>query len=424
MIVCYALLVHRRLRGILCTILLAFALAMTSAGWALLAQPGRSIVILISLDGWRWDYIDRFQPPVLSKLAASGIRSEGLIPIFPSKTFPNHYTMVTGLHAARHGITSNNIVDPSLPWRFTLGTRDVQQDPRWWGGEPLWVGVERQGQIAATMFWPGSDVEIAGDRPTYWRPYLHELPNENRVDQLLAWLEEPEPKRPTFLTLYFSDVDTAGHRFGPTAEQTRSAALHVDGMIGRLIAGVDRLGLASRANYVIVSDHGMAELSRERVIVLDDYIDLSTVDLIDTAPIVGINTRSAALTESTFRALAGRHQALQVYTRTTLPVEHRLRNHPRVPDLIGIADEGWHPTTRAWLEQEKTVDELLGGNHGYEPKYRSMHGLFVAIGPRLKSALVVPAFDNIHIYELLCGLLGIRPASNDGDRTVTASFLR
>ena len=195
-------------------------------------------------------------------------------------------------------------------------------------------------------------------------------------------------------------------------------------MIGRLIAGVERLGLGSRANYVIVSDHGMAELSRERVIVLDDYIDLTTVDLIDTAPIVGINTRSAASTESTYRALAGKHPALQVYTRSTLPLEHRLRNHPRVPDLIGIADEGWHPTTKAWLAREKTTGELLGGNHGYEPKYRSMHGLFVATGPRFKSGVVVPAFDNIHIYELLCGLLGISPAANDGDRTVTASFLR
>jgi predicted AlkP superfamily pyrophosphatase or phosphodiesterase len=418
------LLVNRRLRGILCSILLAALLVSNSAARAPLIQATRPIVILIAIDGWRWDYIERFQPPVLRKMAASGVRAEGLIPIFPSKTFPNHYTIVTGLHAARHGITSNNMADPALPGRFTLGDREVQQDTRWWGGEPLWVGVERQGQLAATMFWPGSDVEIAGDRPAYWRPYEDELPNEARVDQLLAWLEEPEAKRPTFLTLYFSDVDTAGHRFGPMAEQTRSAALDVDGMLGRLISGIEQLGLASRANYVIVSDHGMAELSRERVIVLDDYIDLGTVDLIDSAPIVGLNMRPGVSVESTYRALAGKHPALQVYTRGNLPDQHRLRHHPRLPDLISIADDGWTPSTREWLAKAQTTGDFPGGNHGYEPKHRSMHGLFVATGPQFKQGVVAPAFDNIHVYELLCRALGIEPVNNDGDPAVTASFLR
>ena len=424
MIVCYPFPVTRRLRGILCAVLLALAFVAPSAAEPPLAQTTRPIVILIAIDGWRWDYIERFRPPVLGGMAAAGVRSEGLIPIFPSKTFPNHYTVVTGLHAARHGITSNNMADPALPWRFTLGNREVQQDTRWWGGEPLWVGVERQGQIAATMFWPGSDVEIAGDRPTFWRPYEHELPNEARVDQLLVWLNEPEPKRPTFLTLYFSDVDTAGHRFGPSAEETRTAALHVDTMVGRLVSGIEQLGLASRTNYVIVSDHGMAELSRERVIVLDDYLDLATVDLIDSAPIVGIIVRAGDSVESAYRALAGKHPALQVYTRSTLPEEHRLRNHPRLPDLIGVADDGWHPTTKAWLARDQTTGEFPGGNHGYEPKHRSMHGLFVATGSQFKSGIVVPAFDNIHVYVLLCRLLGISPATNDGDPAVTASFLQ
>jgi predicted AlkP superfamily pyrophosphatase or phosphodiesterase len=424
MIVCYALPVTRRLRGILCTGFLAALLVSDSAARAPFTQTTRPIVILIAVDGWRWDYLERFQPPVLSKMAASGVRSEGLIPIFPSKTFPNHYTMVTGLHAARHGVTSNSMVDPALPWRFTLSARDVQQDPRWWGGEPLWVGVERQGQIAATMFWPGSDVEIAGDRPTYWRPYEDELPNEARVDQLLAWLKEPEATRPTFLTLYFSDVDTAGHRFGPLAEQTRGAVLHVDGMVGRLIAGIDRLGLAARANYVVVSDHGMAELSPERVIVLDDYVDLTTVELVDTAPVVGMNIRPGVSVATAYHALAGKHPALKVYTRENLPEEHRLRHHPRLPDVIGIADDGWHPATRAWLSRERDAGTFPGGNHGYEPKHRSMHGLFVATGPAFKSGVVVPAFDNIHVYELLCRVLGISPASNDGDPAVTANFLR
>ncbi|HUE87051.1 MAG TPA: ectonucleotide pyrophosphatase/phosphodiesterase [Vicinamibacterales bacterium] len=414
----------RRLRGILCTILLALAVVADSAERAGAIEPSSPIVILISIDGSRWDYIERFGPPVIGKLAAAGVRSEGLIPIFPSKTFPNHYTVVTGLHAARHGITSNTMVDPHLPGRFTLADREVQQDTRWWGGEPLWVGAERQGRIAATMFWPGSDAEIAGDRPTYWRTYEHEFPNAARVDQLLAWLKEPEARRPTFLTLYFSDVDDAGHRFGPNSHETRIALLGIDAVVGRLVAGVERLGLASRTNYVIVSDHGMTELSRERVIVLDDYLDLSSVDLIDSAPIVGINTGAGVPVESVYGALASKHPAMQMYTRGTLPEAHRLRDHPRLPDVIGIVDDGWHPTTRGRLARDETEGTFPGGNHGYEPRHRSMHGLFVATGPQFKRGVVVPPFENIHVYELLCRAIGVRPASNDGDPAVTASFLR
>jgi predicted AlkP superfamily pyrophosphatase or phosphodiesterase len=413
------------LRGILCTILLALSFTAGSSvfGSGSQAPSARPVVILISIDGFRWDYIERFRPPVISRLATVGVRAEGLIPIFPSKTFPNHYTIVTGLHPARHGITSNNMVDPALPGRFTLSNRDVQQDTRWWGGEPLWVGVERQGQVAATMFWPGSDAEIAGDRPTYWRTYEHEFPNELRVDQLLAWMKEPEAKRPTFLTLYFSDVDDAGHDFGPHAEQTRRAVLDVDLVIGRLVAGVERLGLALRTHYVIVSDHGMTELARDRIILLADHLDLSTVDVIDSAPIVGVSARPGVSVESVYRALAGKHPALQVYTRSSLPEEHRLRHHPRLPDVIGIADDGWHPTTREWLARDDR-HQFAGGNHGYEPRHRSMHGVFVATGPQFKTGIVVPAFSNVHVYELLCRVLGVRPASNDGDPAVTASFLR
>lgn len=412
----------RRLRGILCTVLLAFTALATGSSTTGTLQSDRPIVILISIDGWRWDYLERFRPPVLAGLAATGARAEGLIPIFPSKTFPNHYTIVTGLHAARHGITSNNIVDPGLPGRFTLGDRAVAADTRWWGGEPIWVTVERQGQLAATMFWPGSDVEIAGDRPEYWRPYDDHLPNEARIDQILAWLGEPEARRPTFLTLYFSDVDNAGHTFGPQSEQTREAALRVDAVLRRLTDGVAQLGLAARTNYIIVSDHGMSELSADRVIVIDDYVDLSTVDVVDTAPVVGLNARTGVSVDTVFNALHDKHPALQVYTRDTLPDEHRLRGHPRVTDVIGIADDGWHPTTRESLGPAGR--KFPGGNHGFEPRHRSMLGLFVASGPAFKPGVGVAAFENVHLYELMCRILRVKPANNEGSLAVTAALLR
>lgn len=409
--------IRRHLAGLLLAVLVGHGWLATAATDT---QPQQPILILVSFDGWRWDYLERMQPPTLAQLARDGVRAEGLIPVFPSKTFPNHYSIVTGLTPARHGITSNNITDPALPDRFTLSVRRVQQDTRWWGGEPLWVTAERQGQRTATMFWPGSDVEIAGWRPTYWRTYQHELPDEARVDQLLEWLQQPEPRRPTFLTMYFSGVDDAGHAFGPQAPETRAAVLALDRILERLVAGVERLGLTSRTNFLLVSDHGMAALAADRVIMLDDYLDLSTVDVIDTAPIVGLVPRAGRATvESVYDALAGKHPALQVYTSATLPDVSGLRDHPRLPPIIGIADDGWHPTTRAASQHAS-----LGGNHGYEPRHRSMHGLFVAAGPQFKQGLVVPAFANVHLYELMCRVLGLTPASNDGDADVTAGLLR
>jgi predicted AlkP superfamily pyrophosphatase or phosphodiesterase len=406
----------------------AFTALLVIAAFGVVATRGcstpleKAIVILVSIDGWRWDYIDRFAPPNITRLAKAGVRAEALVPIFPSKTFPNHYTIVTGLYPAHHGIVSNNMVDPALPGRFTLSNRDVQQDTRWWGGEPLWVTVERQGQIAATMFWPGSDVEIAHDRPTYWRMFDTKVPNDARVDQLLDWLNQPEPSRPTFLTLYFSDVDSAGHDFGPEAAQTRQAAANIDAAIGRLTSGVEHLGLSGRVNLVLVSDHGMSQLSRERVIVIDDLLDLSTVDLIDSAPIVGITPREGVSTESVYIALRNKHPALEVYTRENLPERYRLQNHHRLPEIIGIADDGWHPTTRSRLEKDLQSGEFPGGNHGYDPKHKSMHGLFVADGPQFKSGVTVPPFENVHLYEMLCRILGVTPAQNDGDPAVTANL--
>lgn len=386
------------------------------------AQPA-SIVILISIDGWRWDYLDRFKPPVLSDLARAGVRAEGLVPVFPSKTFPNHYSIVTGLYPERHGIVSNSMIDPALPGRFTLAARDraVQADTRWWGGEPLWVTAERQGIVSATMFWPGSDAEIAGRRPTYWQPYQHELPNDDRVDRLLEWLDRPSPAPPRFLTLYFSAVDTAGHEAGPESYETHQTALAIDRVIGRLVDGVVKRGLTGRTNIVLVSDHGMAALARERLIVLDDYVDMSTVDLVDTAPVVGANPLQGT-PESLYQALKDKHPAMQVYRRDDLPARFRLAGHPRLPAVIAIVDDGWHVTTRQALANRD--DRVAGGNHGYDPQARSMHGLFVAKGPAFRSGVVVPAFENIHVYELICRILGIRPAANDGNLAATASLLR
>src|SRR6478736_6773963 len=253
--------------------------------------PERAIVILISIDGFRADYLDRLQPPNLMKLAAAGVRAEGLISQFPSKTFPNHYTIVTGLTLAHHGIISNNMRAKDIPGEFEMSNRETIADPRWWGGEPIWNTAERQGRKAASMFWPGSETKIGGRQATYWVPFDNDMPHADRVKHVLDWLKLPEKDRPSFLTLYYSDVDEAGHSRGPDSQDVRDAVLKVDRSIGELVAGVQKLGLADRVHYVVVSDHGMAALSPDRMIVLDDYINVDSVDVVDWAPILALSPK-------------------------------------------------------------------------------------------------------------------------------------
>ena len=386
--------------------------------------PKPAIVILVSIDGWRWDYLDRFSPPTLTGLASKGVRAEGLIPQFPSKTFPNHYTIVTGLRPANHGIISNNMRDPDIRGEFGMSNRDVQADPRWWGGEPIWNTAERQGKIAAAMFWPGSETVIGGHQPTFWVKFDADLPHRDRVSRILEWLKLPEGKRPSFLTLYYSDVDSAGHSRGPDSDEVRAAALRVDASIGELVAGVRSAGLADRVHYIFVSDHGMAALSPERTIVLDDYLDPATVDVIDWAPVLGLSSNDGN-TDKLYAALKDKHPSLAVYRKDEIPAEFRLANHPRLPAVFAIADEGWFIASRKDLERWKEPDRHFpGGTHGYDPRFKSMHGLFIASGPRLVSGVRVPAFENIHVYDLMCALLGIVPAKNDGDPAVTRNMLR
>jgi predicted AlkP superfamily pyrophosphatase or phosphodiesterase len=401
------------------------ALACLVAGCRPAVLPAdRAIVILVGIDGFRWDYLEQHAPPTLTRLAAGGARAEGLIPQFPSKTFPNHYTIVTGLRLANHGIISNNMRDAGIPGEFTLSNRDVQADPRWWGGEPIWNTVEKQGGVAAAMFWPGSEAVINGRQATYWTPFDDDLPHRERVRRILDWLKLPEGKRPSFLTLYYSDVDSAGHDSGPESNDVRDAVMRVDGALGDLVDGVRDIGLADRVHYVVVSDHGMAALSRDRMIVLDDYIDVAAADVVDWAPVLGLSPKDGDV-EKLYAALKDKHPNLAVYRRDDIPAVYGIAGHPRLAPVVGIADEGWYITSRSdvqrWGEPNRHPP---GGTHGYDARAKSMQGLFVAHGPRLPSGVVVKPLENIHLYEFMCAILGVTPAKNDGDPAATRDMLR
>lgn len=382
------------------------------------------IVVLISIDGFRWDYLDKYRPPALLALAAEGVRAEGLISQFPSKTFPNHYTIVTGLRLANHGIISNNMVAPDIPGRFSLRNRQVLADPRWWGGEPIWNTAERQGLKASALFWPGSEAPINGRHATYWAPFDDSMPNAERVVKTLGWLSLPADQRPSFVTVYFSDVDSAGHSAGPDSQEVREAVARVDAAVAQLVSGVRQGPLSPRVHFIVVSDHGMAQLSPGRMILLDTLIDVDSVDVIDWAPVLGLAPKDGDV-DRVYKALKNRHPALSVYKSAELPAKYGLAGHPRLPPVVGIADEGWHVTSTRDIDRWSVGNgHAPGGNHGYDPQVKSMHGLFVAAGPRLQRGLRVAPFENTHLYEFMCALLGIRPAKNDGDAGVTRPMFR
>lgn len=388
--------------------------AAAEAAWA-------PTVVLVSIDGFRWDYFDRFPVPTLRRLAAEGVRAEGLIPAFPTKTFPNHYTLVTGLYPANHGIVSNSMYDPVFDASFSLGDREAVQDARWWEGTPIWVTAERAGQRTAAFFWPGSEAPIQGVRPTYWTPYDGRIPGRARVAQVLEWLELPFAERPTFITLYFSIVDDAGHRHGPDAPEVAAAVDSVDAWLGELVAGLETRGLLERVDLILTSDHGMAATSPERVIALDDYLDLRDVRVVDWSPVAMLLPR-AGREEAVYRALRGAHPRLHVYRRDEVPAELHFRGHRRIPPIVAIADEGWSISTRERREREP--ERFRGGAHGYDPRLPSMHGLFLARGPSFRSGEVVARFESVHVYPLMAAILGLEPAPHDGDLRQVAHLLR
>jgi predicted AlkP superfamily pyrophosphatase or phosphodiesterase len=385
----------------------------------LAGSPSPPTVIVLSLDGWRWDYHTKATLPALRRLIDGGVRAEGLIPGFPSKTFPNHYSIVTGLYPGHHGIIGNSMVDPAIAGRFMLSDREQVGNGAWWGGEPLWATVIRQGRKAGALFWPGSEAAIAGVRPSEWALYDGGMPNDARVDRLLEWLDRPLEQRPALLLTYFSDADDAGHTFGPDSRQLRAALVRIDRAIGRLMAGLDARGLTGQVNVVLVSDHGMAAVSRDRVIVLSDYLDLDTIDVVDVNPNLAIVPKTVSA-EEVYRRLAGAHPHLRVYRKAATPPEWRFREHPRVPAIVGVADEGWSIARR----HLNLTAVFSRGAHGYDPQVRAMHGLFVASGPAFRRGVVVPAFENVDVYDVLARVLGIVPAPNDGDPGRAAQLLR
>lgn len=378
-------------------------------------------LLLISIDGFRANYLERDKSPTLDALAKGGVRAEWMQPSFPSLTFPNHYTLVTGLYPDHHGIINNTMYDPALG-KFSLGRSKAVRDGRWWdGGEPIWVTADKDGLISATMFWPGSEAEIHGHRPDHWLPYDGKVTADERVDKVLGWLDLPEDERPDFLTLYFDDVDHAGHRYGPDTAEVDAAIEHVDAALKHLLEGLKKRKLFKHMNIIVVSDHGMASTPPKQVVLLDKVIDLDHVHVVAMGILAGVTPKPGHADEVAAKLLAP-HPHMTCWRKEDIPARFHYGTHPRIPPLDCLADDGWQITSSDYLAHRKYP--LSSGNHGYDNTDPNMRALFIAHGPAFAKDKVVPAFPNVDVYPLMAHLLGITPRHNDGNLDTVRGMLR
>lgn len=382
------------------------------------ASVGQRSVLLVSVDGLGADMLDPIVAPRIAGIAADGVRAAWMTPSYPSLTFPNHYTLVTGLRPDRHGVVHNTMEDATLG-RFSI--RDAfESDERWWnGGTPVWVSAERAGLHTATYFWPGSDAVIHGTRPTRWKTYTEDVTNTERVDTVLGWLSEPVATRPRFATLYFSAVDHAAHDHGPRSPETRAAMAEVDAALGRLLDGLRDRGVADEVDVVLVSDHGLAEVPPGHAISTDAMVDPGIARPVSTGQSVGFMPLPGQEAAADAQLL-GAHANYDCWRKDTLPGHWDYGRHPRVPAIVCQMHAGWDalsPERLSWREPGQAR-----GSHGYDPVLPSMRAVFIASGPSFRDGVVLPPLDNVDVYPLLMHLLGLPAAPHDGDDDALAGL--
>jgi ectonucleotide pyrophosphatase/phosphodiesterase family protein 5 len=365
------------------------------------------MVVLIGLDGFRADYLARGHAPVLAEMATRGALSEGLIPVFPSLTFPNHVTLVTGRLSQHHGIVNNVMSDPQLPTQtFRLSDRAAVSNPFWWSESlPIWVTAEQRGIKTATLFWPGSEAPIQGVQPSRWLPYQHELNPQQRVDLLLSWLREDKERPPGLATLYFSQVDSAGHAGGPDGSKVNGSITEVDQAIGRFREGLQALGLLQNTVFVVVADHGMTLVPPQQVIYGPGLLrDHPGARWEWTGATSGVSLGGEP-EDKVLRALAVQKE-LTCWPKRDIPKRFGGGQHRRIPDVVCLAARGWSVTDRS-------VSFPIPGQHGFDPADPEMHGILLIEGKGI-SPRRLPRVQNVEVYGLMCRLLGITPAPHDG----------
>jgi predicted AlkP superfamily pyrophosphatase or phosphodiesterase len=372
-------------------------------------QRNKPYLILISFDGFRADYLDRFDLPNFRRVMQQGTRARAMVPVFPSLTFPNHYSLVTGLLPAHHGIVGNSFYDPERKEAYSFRGGTSVGDASWYRGEPIWLTAESQGMVAACYFWPGSEAPIAGVRPTIWKKYDRSIPNGVRVASVLEWLRFPDERRPHLITMYFSDLDSAAHGSALDGADVAGAARSLDRTLGELLDGLDALPIRDRIYLLLTSDHGMVETSAETTIMLSTLIDTADVRVGYSGPVTSLHTGGDVGRARQVRdRINARLQHGRAYLRHELPERYRYRDDPRIGDVVIVMEESWSiaaaPATSLRLPRH-------WGEHGWDPSIPAMHAIFVIRGPGIRRGETIPEVENVDVYPLMAELLELRPAA-------------
>ncbi|XP_067141418.1 venom phosphodiesterase-like [Centruroides vittatus] len=379
-------------------------------------------LLLISLDGFRSDYLERKLTPAIQWLAQCGVQGP-MQPVFPSKTFPNHYTIVTGLYPETHGIVDNKIYDPITKERFSVGNRESLKSI-WWLKDPLWVTNERENKKSAVYFWPGSEVKINNVRPTYFRTYNGKLPLECQIQTIFSWLDLPSDSRPSFITIHLNEPDTTGHNFGPYSKQMNETLESVDAFISELMTGLHKRDLLGCINVIIVADHGMEDTSCSRILTYDKYLgNLETEFLLYgvTARIRPKNSSEYSIKE-TVKMMKCKNEHFRVYDKRQLPKRFHYSDNYRIDPIVIDLDPQWLIFKNSHNESGKDLCD--GGAHGYDNIEPSMRALFVGHGPDFKSHLVVKPFPNIELYNVMADLINVTAQPNNGTEGSLNHILR
>jgi predicted AlkP superfamily pyrophosphatase or phosphodiesterase len=367
-------------------------------------------LILISIDGFGWNVQDANDTPALDRVAASGIRAEAMRPVYPTMTFPNHYSIATGLYPYQHGIVDNDFPNADRTAWYHFRDRDAVEDGSWYGGEPIWVSAEKNGITSAAFFFVGTEATISGFSPTYWRTFDATIPGEARVRQVLDWLALPDDERPHMITLYFEDVDAAGHDFGPGTPEFREAVTRVDGVMTQLLDGIDNLEIRDDVHIIIVSDHGLIPYqTADDAFVISDHVDLVGLTVIDHGSYVSIymDSYDEERAQRIRDAVNDHWEYGRAYLRNESPEHWRVTDDLRFADIAMIAD----PAYRVISNRDRPL-RVNGGNHGWDPSVDDMRGIFLASGSQLPSGITVGEISSVDVYPLMMGILGLPVAEN------------
>ncbi|MCF8412755.1 MAG: ectonucleotide pyrophosphatase/phosphodiesterase [Melioribacteraceae bacterium] len=381
---------------------------------AILFSQENTYTILVSFDGFRWDYLNRGITPNLNKIAESGVKAISMEPCFPSKTFPNHLSIITGMYPENHGIISNYFENSATGEIYKLGDTSVTKDENWYTGEFFWETANKNGIKTACYFWPASDLRNKDRRPTYFKDYVESTPYEKRIEGVLNWLQLPLVERPHFITLYFELADDKGHRYGPNSDEVNQAIMRLDSLAGMLVEGINNIGLTDETNLIFVSDHGMTEVSNDRVINIDDSIGELEYRISGDGPFAMIDSPNGRV-DKIYQALKQNEKNYKVYLKEDVPDNFHYSKNPLILPILIVADLGWSITTDKRLKSYTKYSS--GGNHGFANYNLDMHAIFLANGPSFKNGLKIGSVRNIDIYPLLCAIYNIPEAEKvDGSR--------